>query len=549
MHVQELFSSEGCFLMGDGQREGFPIIFASKGFEQTYGYATSEILGRHCGEALGCAGILASPGSLANAAALSGLTTETAEARLRFLNDRGTEAVREMLGGLGRIGAAYLPNRKKSGALFVCEFLVINLKHTSTGCAYCVGFQRDVSRELTMRALLEAAACPERYAALMRARRTFLEVRRSALAAAGQCDGTTNLARAMGGCTLASALCLDTGRRGQASPATPALEGHEGGGSSPAAAGAVAPSRLADGAHSVVDFLRGAGLGQYADSLVSNGFDDMETLLEIEDTDMKDLGMARGHVLKLRKRLQKLKALQDSVSSSASTVSTADTEVPDMQCSPSQEPLGTALGAQPRQAAQTAVERSWAQVQALGIEHVGMLLFRNLFELDPTVELLFPPAVQEKYRDKVVCPGAWSSWYDSPGVRKVSAKVLNILGCAVAGVHDAHRLVPMLVQLGGRHVGYGLKVEHLDLLSKALVRTLRECLFDLFTPEVELAWTVVCSFVCASITEGLGGMTWPNKVQKVVVPSARPAPGFAGMLASKALSPLAPRADETVRGA
>merc|ERR1712194_826255 len=54
----------------------------------------------------------------------------------------------------------------------------------------------------------------------------------------------------------------------------------------------------------VAVFLEGHGLGQYADAMVGSGFDEMETLMEIEDSDLRDLGVPRGHALKLRRHLR-----------------------------------------------------------------------------------------------------------------------------------------------------------------------------------------------------------------------------------------------------
>lgn len=66
-------------------------------------------------------------------------------------------------------------------------------------------------------------------------------------------------------------------------------------------------------------------------------------------------------------------------------------------------------------------------------------------------------------------------------------------------------MVPMLTQLGARHINYGVAEEHWQLLGEALNRTLRTCLGEAFTPEVELAWTTVYGFISAVMIEGLRG--------------------------------------------
>merc|ERR550532_2641494 len=55
----------------------------------------------------------------------------------------------------------------------------------------------------------------------------------------------------------------------------------------------------------VAEFLLRSGLQQYTEVLLQSGFDEMGTLLEIHEEDMKDMGILPGHIIKLRKRLRK----------------------------------------------------------------------------------------------------------------------------------------------------------------------------------------------------------------------------------------------------
>jgi len=54
----------------------------------------------------------------------------------------------------------------------------------------------------------------------------------------------------------------------------------------------------------VMAFLEECGLGKYSSVLLSSGFEEMETLLDIDDIDLKDLGFPRGHALKLKRHLR-----------------------------------------------------------------------------------------------------------------------------------------------------------------------------------------------------------------------------------------------------
>jgi len=163
----------------------------------------------------------------------------------------------------------------------------------------------------------------------------------------------------------------------------------------------------------------------------------------------------------------------------------------------------------------TAVERSWERVQALGTFAVGEMLYRHTFVIDPDVMELFPAEVRFKYRDWTADEGGSdeSNLYESPALRKLFSKFVNAIGCTVAGLHDFARLVPMLTQLGARHANYGLNEGHWPILGKALMYTLRDCLGDEFTSEVEAAWSMVYGFMSNIMIEGLRGAL-ANKLRK-----------------------------------
>lgn len=86
-------------------------------------------------------------------------------------------------------------------------------------------------------------------------------------------------------------------------------------------AGTVAPALTADRASSnlqaamqhqsrealeVEAFLAGLGLDRYVSLFNEHGFDCMEVVREMQESHMRDIGMAAGHALKLRKRLAEL---------------------------------------------------------------------------------------------------------------------------------------------------------------------------------------------------------------------------------------------------
>jgi len=281
--------------------------------------------------------------------------------------------------------------------------------------------------------------------------------------------------------------------------------------------------RQAPGLHEnnpVVAFLQDIGLIQYAEVLLQNGFDDMDVLMDIEDGDLKDLGFPRGHAVKLKRRLQECRApeesgrrfLQQPTAAQPAPVfkSTTARRAENVQAHslPSHDAHDV-----PSCEAQTAVERSWQQVQAAGGYYVAELLYRHTFQLEPEVIDLFPPEVRYKYRDWTTDEGGEEEGdlLTSPAMRNIFANVVNAVGMSVAGLHEPARMLPMLSELGARHANYRASEEHWQVLGEALMITLEECLGDEFTSEVRHAWTMVYSFISAVMTAGLrSAMTAQN---------------------------------------
>lgn len=258
--------------------------------------------------------------------------------------------------------------------------------------------------------------------------------------------------------------------------------------------------------HPVAVFLRESGLGKYVGVFFSSGFDEMETLHDMEDHDMKDLGLPRGHALKLKRRLRELKAAQDGTDAAQEEQElqrqTSDKAQPPASKAPLRAaPSGSTL---PDEAGMSAVERSWECLQARGVEDMAQTFYRHIFLLSPEAIALFPPEVRLKYRDWLADErGNESNVYESPALRKLFSKMLNAIGCTVAGLHDFGKLVPMLNQLGSRHVNYGVNETHWTVMREALIYTLRDCLGSAFTQEVETAWTMVYTFMTSIMLEGL----------------------------------------------
>src|SRR5213594_962059 len=103
---------------------------------------------------------------------------------------------------------------------------------------------------------------------------------------------------------------------------------------------------------------------------------------------------------------------------------------------------------------------------------VAQQFYQRLFDLDPTVRAYFPT-----------------------DMRMQQDMLMALINTVVHGLWHIDTLVPILLQLGQRHVGYGTQTAHYDMVGAALLWTLRQRLGAQFTAEVEAAWATAYTFI------------------------------------------------------
>lgn len=111
------------------------------------------------------------------------------------------------------------------------------------------------------------------------------------------------------------------------------------------------------------------------------------------------------------------------------------------------------------------------------IANVAALLFyKRLFELDPALRPLFRHDIEEQ-----------------------ATKLMQILGAAVRLLDKPESLVPVLEDLGRRHVRYGVRDEHYDTVGQALLWMLGEMLGTDFTGSARAAWENLYALVATTM--------------------------------------------------
>ena len=123
------------------------------------------------------------------------------------------------------------------------------------------------------------------------------------------------------------------------------------------------------------------------------------------------------------------------------------------------------------------VESTWEKVRPIS-DKAAELFYGKLFELDPSVKPLFKTDLTSQ-----------------------GAKLMKTLGLAVSGLKNLDAIVPVVQDLGKRHVGYGVEKTHYATVGEALLWTLEQGLGEAFTPEVKEAWTRVYALLSGVMIE------------------------------------------------
>jgi hemoglobin-like flavoprotein len=125
------------------------------------------------------------------------------------------------------------------------------------------------------------------------------------------------------------------------------------------------------------------------------------------------------------------------------------------------------------------IQESFTQL-APRTERVAELFYDRLFELDPDLRALF-----------------------SIDLRQQGRKLIQTLAVVVLGLDHFERLVPVLQDLGRRHVDYGTLPQHYAMVETALLWTLEQTLGDEFTAEARAAWTTVYDLLANTMQSAL----------------------------------------------
>jgi hemoglobin-like flavoprotein len=110
------------------------------------------------------------------------------------------------------------------------------------------------------------------------------------------------------------------------------------------------------------------------------------------------------------------------------------------------------------------VQLSWRKVLPMK-DTVAELFYLKLFEMDPSLRQLFTGDLEQQ-----------------------GERLVQMIGASVRALDRLDVLLPVVRELGARHVALGVQDDHYGTVGMALLWTLERVLRADFTPEVKSAW-------------------------------------------------------------
>lgn len=105
------------------------------------------------------------------------------------------------------------------------------------------------------------------------------------------------------------------------------------------------------------------------------------------------------------------------------------------------------------------------EVLVENVDVAAQTFYDHLFALDPSLKGMFREDMRVQGR-----------------------KLMQMFLTLVNGLNQPEGLLPVLSDMGKRHVTYGVKPEHFPIVGKALLQTMEQALGDDFTPDMAAAW-------------------------------------------------------------
>jgi hemoglobin-like flavoprotein len=84
-------------------------------------------------------------------------------------------------------------------------------------------------------------------------------------------------------------------------------------------------------------------------------------------------------------------------------------------------------------------------------------------------------------------------------MRRQGKKLMDMLATVVRNLDKLDRIIPSARALGQRHVAYGVREEHYDVVGAALLWTLEQALGEAWTVDLACAWVTAYTLLARTM--------------------------------------------------
>ena len=124
------------------------------------------------------------------------------------------------------------------------------------------------------------------------------------------------------------------------------------------------------------------------------------------------------------------------------------------------------------------VKYSWSVVERIDPIVAGGIFYKRLFETAPYLKPMFSESIPVQ-----------------------SKKLMAMIGYVINRLDKLDTIMEDIKQLAKRHVKYGVREEHYEIVGGALLWTLQQALANLFTDEVKQAWATCYNLLASAMLQ------------------------------------------------
>ena len=111
------------------------------------------------------------------------------------------------------------------------------------------------------------------------------------------------------------------------------------------------------------------------------------------------------------------------------------------------------------------IKKTWTTIRKINPAIIGDVFYTKLFYDNPELRKMFPKNMEEQYK-----------------------KLVDMLNIIIARLEKLDELKGEITNMAKRHVDYGVKPEHYNMVGTALLWTLQKTLGKEWTDDIRAAW-------------------------------------------------------------